>query len=108
MPGLRALILGSGRIGHEVNALGVAGALGCAHEMRRVEPRYLFARLAPWGPADPRDRALFEGPAPDIVIASGRVTVPYVRAWKRRDGSGRAKRVDRAGRLQGAAPARQT
>jgi hypothetical protein len=84
MPGLRALILGSGRIGHEVNALGVAGALGCAHEMRRVEPRYLFARLAPWGPADPRDRALFEGPTPDIVIASGRVTVPYVRAWKRR------------------------
>jgi len=84
MPGLRALILGSGRIGHEVNALGVAAALGCAHEMRRVAPRYPFARLAPWGPVDPGDRAVFEGPAPDIVIASGRVTVPYVRAWKRR------------------------
>ncbi len=48
------------------------------------EPRYPFARLAPWGPADPRDRAVFAGPAPDIVIASGRVTVPYLRAWKRR------------------------
>jgi uncharacterized protein len=84
MRGLRALILGSGRIGHEVNALGVAAALGCEQEMRRVEPRYPFARLAPWGPVDPRDSAIFAGPVPDIVIASGRVTVPYVRAWKRR------------------------
>jgi mitochondrial fission protein ELM1 len=84
MPGLRALILGSGRIGHEVNALGVAAALSRAREIRRVAPRYPFARLAPWGPVDPRDRAPFEGPAPDIVIACGRVTVPYVRAWKRR------------------------
>jgi mitochondrial fission protein ELM1 len=84
MPGLRALILGSGRIGHEVNALGVAAALGCAYEIRRVEPRYPFARLAPWGPADPSDHRVFEGPEPNIVIASGRVTVPYVRAWKRR------------------------
>ena len=36
------------------------------------------------GTRRPADRAVFEGPAPDIVIASGRVTVPYVRAWKRR------------------------
>ncbi len=81
--GLRALVLGSGRIGHEVNALGVVEAIGATYEMRRVAPRYVYGRLAPWGPADPRDAAALAGPAPDILIASGRVTVPYVRAWKR-------------------------
>ena len=80
---LRALVLRSGRIGHEVNTLGVAEALGGAYEMRALAPRWLHARAAPWGPADPRDAAALAGPAPDILIASGRVTVPYVRAWKR-------------------------
>ena len=75
-------VLGSGRIGHEVNARGVVEALGWPHEFRPVAPRYLYGRLAPWGPVDPRDPAV-QGRAPDIVIASGRVTVPYVRAWKR-------------------------
>jgi mitochondrial fission protein ELM1 len=79
----RALVLGSGRIGHEVNALGVVEALGLPYEMRPVMPRYPYARLAPWGPADPRDADALKGPAPDILIASGRVTVPYVRACKR-------------------------
>jgi uncharacterized protein len=80
---LRALVLGSGRIGHEVNALGVVEALGAPYEVRPVAPRYVYGRLAPWGPADPRDTAALQGPPPDIVIASGRVTVPYVRTWKR-------------------------
>jgi mitochondrial fission protein ELM1 len=80
---LSALVLGSGRIGHEVNALGVVAALGGPYEMRPLAPRRLYARLAPWGPADPKDEQAFAGPVPDILIASGRVTVPYVRAWKR-------------------------
>jgi mitochondrial fission protein ELM1 len=80
---LRTLVLGSGRIGHEVNARGVVEALGGPYEMRPVAPRRLYARLAPWGPADPRDAQALCGPAPQILIASGRVTVPYVRAWKR-------------------------
>ncbi len=77
------VVLGSGRIGHEINALGVVEALGGAHEWRSVAPRYLYGRLAPWGPVDPRDAAALQGPAPDILIASGRVTVPYARALKR-------------------------
>ncbi|MDE3175200.1 MAG: mitochondrial fission ELM1 family protein [Pseudomonadota bacterium] len=83
-PILRVFVLGSGRVGHEVNALGVVEALGGGCEMRRVAPRFVFGRLAPWGPVDPRDGAPFGGPPPDIVIASGRVTVPYAREWKRR------------------------
>ena len=80
---LRALVLGSGRIGHEVNVLGVVEALGADYEMRSIAPRYLYGRLAPWGPVDPQDAGPLAGPAPDVVIASGRMTVPYVRAWKR-------------------------
>ena len=84
---VRVLVLGSGKIGHEVNARGVAAALGCEVEWRSVDPRPLFGRLAPWGPPDPRDRAELLGkPLPDIVIASGRVTVPYIRALKNAGG----------------------
>ena len=79
----RVLLLGSGRIGHEVNARGVVAALGWPHEERTVAPRFPYGRLAPWGPVDPADPAA-QGAAPDVVIASGRVTVPYARAWARR------------------------
>jgi mitochondrial fission protein ELM1 len=79
----RVLLLGSGRIGHEINARGVVEALGWTHEVRTVAPRFPYGRLAPWGPVDPRDLAA-QGAAPEIVIASGRVTVPYARAWARR------------------------
>ena len=86
--GVRVLVLGSGKIGHETNALGVVEALGAPYEFRRVEPRALFARLAPYGPIDPKDKpgavgSIFPQPLPDVAIASGRVTVPYIRALKR-------------------------
>jgi mitochondrial fission protein ELM1 len=92
--GVRVLVLGSGKAGHEANALGVAEALGAPYELRRVEPRRLFVWLAPFGPVDPRDKPGRAGsplrePFPDIVIACGRATVPYVRALKRAAG-GRA------------------
>lgn len=91
--GVRVLLLGSGKVGHEVNALGVAEALGAPYELRRVDPRKPFVWLSPYGPVDPRDGAgrpgsLLTGPFPDIVIASGRVTVPYIRAFKRAAGAG--------------------
>src|SRR5271156_1755743 len=91
LQGVRVLVLGSGKIGHEINALGIAEALGSPYELRRVEPRALFARLAPYGPVDPRDRpgaagSILPHPLPDLAIASGRVTVPYMRALKRAAG----------------------
>jgi hypothetical protein len=84
--GVRVLVLGSGKAGHEVNAIGVAEALGGRYEQRRVDPRKPFLWMSPFGPVDPRDAALFNAPQPDIVIASGRVTVPYLRAFKRKAG----------------------
>jgi uncharacterized protein len=85
--GARVLVLSSGKAGHEANSLGVADALGAAYTVRRVAPRSFFARLSPYGPLDPKDRpgragSVFERPFPHIVIASGRVTVPYIRAIK--------------------------
>lgn len=79
-PDTRVLVLGSGRIGHEVNARGVAGALGIEPGFVTVRPRKLFELAAPWGPVDPADA--LRPPWPDIAIASGRVTVPYLRAIK--------------------------
>ena len=89
--GVRVLALGSGKSGHEVNVIGVAEALGAPYELRRVEPRALYARAAPYGPLDPKDRpgaagSILAAPFPDIVIACGRVTVPYIRALKRAGG----------------------
>jgi mitochondrial fission protein ELM1 len=79
-PETRILVLGSGRIGHEVNARGVAGALGIAPDFVTVQPRKVFQLAAPWGPVDPADAQ--QSPWPDMVIACGRITVPYLRAIK--------------------------
>jgi mitochondrial fission protein ELM1 len=86
--GARVLVLSSGKAGHEANCLGVAEALGAPYEMRVVAPRSLFAGLSPYGPLDPKDwpgriGSPLARPFPDIVIASGRMTVPYMRALKR-------------------------
>jgi uncharacterized protein len=87
----RVLILSSGLVGHEINCLGVALALGVPHKKITVAPRPLFRSLSPYGPIDPKDRpgrpgSILAPPFPDIVIACGRVTAPYIRALKRAGG----------------------
>jgi uncharacterized protein len=89
--GVRVLVLSSGKAGHEANSLGIAEALGAPYDLRVVAPRPFFAALSPYGPLDPKDRpgragGVFAGPLPHIVIASGRITVPYIRAVKRAAG----------------------
>jgi len=85
--GVRVLVLGSGKAGHETNVVGVAEALGAPYELKRVKPRGPFQWMSPFGPVDPRDAAVLQPPLPDIVLACGRVTVPYLRAFKRRGGA---------------------
>ena len=87
----RVLILSSGMAGHETNCLGVAEALGAPFKTIVVKPRGLFRTLSPYGPVDPKDRpsrpgSILAPPFPDIVIACGRATVPYIRALKRAGG----------------------
>jgi hypothetical protein len=81
-------ILGDGRIGHAVPMIGVAERAGWPYEMRQVAPRKAFELLAPFGPIDPAEAPGRVGsplapPYPDICMASGRRTIPYLRHLKR-------------------------
>lgn len=81
-------VLTDGKAGDEVQCLGVAERLGIAPEIRRIAPRKPFAWLMPRGPIDPRESPERPGspirpPFPDILIASGRRSIPYVRAVRK-------------------------
>jgi hypothetical protein len=79
-----AWVLTGGAVGFEVQALGVAEALGVLPEIKRVSPPPPWRWLAPWGPAAPA--AAIAPPWPDLLIASGRQSIPYARAIRRRSG----------------------
>jgi mitochondrial fission protein ELM1 len=70
-----------------VQGLGVLEAMGLVPEIRRVAPRAIFALAMPWGPIDPAEAPGRAGspiapPFPDLLVASGRRAIPYVRAVK--------------------------
>ncbi len=84
-------ILSDGKAGDEIQCMGVAEALGLPYQIRRVAPRKPFVWAMPWGPIDPREAETRPGsplapPYPDIAIASGRRTVPYLRRLKKLSG----------------------
>jgi mitochondrial fission protein ELM1 len=84
-------VLTDGKAGDELQALSVAEALGLAPEIRRVRPKPPFTWLMPWGPIDPRERpgapdSPLAPPFPDLLIASGRRAVAYLRDVKRASG----------------------
>jgi uncharacterized protein len=91
--GLTTWVLTDGKAGDELQALSVAEALGLTPEIRRVGPKPPFTWLMPWGPIDPRERPGAVGsplapPFPDLLIASGRRAVAYLRHVKRASGGG--------------------
>ena len=91
MPDLTAWVLTDGKAGDEQPCIGVVEAIGVGPEIRRVAPRPPFSWLMPWGPIDPRDAPGRPGspiapPFPDLVIATGRRAIPYVRAVKAASG----------------------
>lgn len=84
-------VLTDGKAGDEVQCLGVAEALGLAPSIRRVAPRAPWTWAMPWGPIDPREAPGRPGspiapPFPDLLIASGRRAVSYLRRVKRASG----------------------
>jgi len=84
-------IISDGKAGNEAQCNGVADALGVAPDIKRVEPRGLSRLLAPYGPTDRRDRfgstgSAFAPPWPDMAIACGRLTTPYIRALRKHSG----------------------
>jgi len=79
-PGTRIRVLATHKAGHVTPCIGLARALGCEPDVRDVAPRGLWLKLAPLMPPDPRDSTPLAEPWPEIVIASARETVAYLRA----------------------------
>jgi len=81
----------SGRRGDIVQCRAIAERLSSAIIEKEVAPRAPFRWIMPYGPIDPWERALIAPPYPDMIIASGRRTVPYVRVVvKKTEGKCRA------------------
>ncbi len=85
LDGLPCWVLTDGKIGDRVQCLGVAEHLRLSIEERLARPRPPWSWFAPWGPPDPRE-AWIVPPYPALAIASGRRTVPLLRALKRASG----------------------
>jgi len=86
-------IITDGKAGMDVQARGVADALGLAYEMKHVSPQGLWKAVAPWGPVSPSERfgregSRFEPPWPAVAIATGRASIPYIRRLRRLAGPG--------------------
>lgn len=84
-------VLTDGKAGDEGQCLGVTDALGLTPDLRRIRPRAPFSWAMPWGPIDPREAPDRQGspiapPFPDLLLASGRRAIPYLRAVKRASG----------------------
>ena len=89
--GLITWVLTDGKAGDELQALSVTEALGLDPEIRRVDPKPPFDWFMPWGPIDPRERpgapnSPLAPPFPDLLVASGRRAVAYLRFVKKATG----------------------
>lgn len=92
LAGARGWVITDGKAGMVVQARGVADALGLDFEMKQVAPTGIFRITAPWGPVNPKERfghqdSQFAPPWPQVAIATGRASVPYIRALKRKGGA---------------------
>src|SRR5215467_12249840 len=76
------------KIGMIVQCRGVADALGLAYVHKQVNPARLRRLLAPWILPRRSERSgepgsLLAPPWPQIAIATGRLSIPYLRALSR-------------------------
>lgn len=91
LAGARAWVITDDKVGMQVQVHGVADALGLAVERKHVRPRALWRLAAPWGPVDPAERfgepgGRWSPPWPRIALATGRLSIPYIRALRRHAG----------------------
>jgi uncharacterized protein len=86
--GATCWIITDGKAGDISNCVGVANRLKLQPEMKKINPRKLFALMMPHGPIDPAEAPSKFGspiapPFPDIAIASGRRAAAYLKAVKK-------------------------
>ena len=91
LAGHRAWLITDDKAGMQVQVKGVAEALGLAWEQKVLNPGGIWRFIAPYGPPDPSDRVGAHGshlgpPWPDVVLATGRQSIPYLRAVKKKAG----------------------
>jgi mitochondrial fission protein ELM1 len=84
LAGMRAWIITDGKAGMDVQAKGVADALGLDYVVKHVAPSGIWKAAAPWGPVPPGERfgapgTPFSPPWPAVAIATGRASIPYIR-----------------------------
>jgi uncharacterized protein len=77
-------VLTDGKAGDTAICFGVVEALGLDPILHKIAPRAPWSWAMPYGPIDPREAPDRPGspiapPFPDLVVASGRRAVPYVR-----------------------------
>ena len=81
---LTCWVLTNGMAGFESQGIGIAEALGLTPELKRVSPTPPWKWMAPWGPAQPDGN--IAPPWPDLLIASGRQSIPYARMIRKKSG----------------------
>ena len=91
LAGRSCWIITDGKTGMDVQCIGIAEAMRVRYEMKHVTPKGLYGTLAPYGPVDPKERFAAPGtpfapPFPAVAIATGRASIPYIRALGRRAG----------------------
>lgn len=79
---LETWIVTNGGAGFETQALGVAEAMGVNPVVKRVAQAAPWGWLAPWGPVV--GAGDIAPPWPDLVIASGRQSIPFARMIRAR------------------------
>src|SRR5437870_6424500 len=88
LDGARGWLITDDKIGMLVQCRGVADALGLDYVHKQVNPTGLTRLLSPWILPVRAERlgvsgSLLAPPWPDIAIATGRLSIPYIRALAR-------------------------
>lgn len=91
LKGARCWLITAGKAGMLTQAKGVGDTLGVDWTLKTVSPNGIWKMMAPWGPVATREKfgqpgSAFAAPWPDIAIAVGRASIPYVRALRRHAG----------------------
>ncbi len=84
-------VVTDGKTGADVQCKGVAEALGIEYEMKKISPVIPWKWIAPWGPVAPWHKAEkpnspLKSPWPDIAIAAGRASIPYLQEIRKAAG----------------------
>lgn len=81
-------IITDGKAGMDMPCLGVAQALGFRHTFKHITLSGPWRWMAPWGPVPPmqvpgRSKSLFNPPWPDMFLATGRMSIPFMQAVRK-------------------------